>query len=250
MNFFVQTSGWDNLVEGDSCYPVIYELATIPLYTLTCENLEEVEQRAHRQPRGCPFDFCRNKNEVLLRLRTGDICSECRDIMEQKNVDPAVSKQIFKILDNIRSQMLFREQSGIIKELSPLAIDTFNHKLKVPDFLNNSVILSPMEMAVYLFFIRHTDGVAFRHMQRHEEELRKIYSDHCGSDYVIINTRVNNIITNNKDLLSQLISKINNKIANIVPPGIKEIYQITGEAGEKRLIKLDRSLVKIIVRTN
>ena len=47
LNFFIQTSRWDKLIEAESCYPIIYELVTIPLFVSTCKSLAEVEAMAH-----------------------------------------------------------------------------------------------------------------------------------------------------------------------------------------------------------
>jgi hypothetical protein len=254
LNFFIQTSAWENFVEADPVYPVIYELATLPFFTLTCENLSDVLSKTHSSPKGCPFDMCQNKYDALLRLRTGDICLEHRDLFEIKDVPPAITKQIYKILDHVRNQILFRGRSRIIKELSPLIISY--KTLRFPGFLDSSVILNPKQMTVFRFFLANVEGVPFRHMTRprHIQKLTELYRNYSDSDESTVINRVNRIINlreghqieNHNVELSQIINKINNKISDCVPTGLLEHYQITGDIGEPRLIKLDRNLITML----
>ena len=255
LNFFIQTSGWDNFIESEECYPVIYELATIPLILATCKDLKEVETMAHDSPRGCPFDYCRDKTQVQLRLRTGDICSDCRKIMIEKNIDPALARQVFAILDDIRSQMLFRNQFGITKQLSRIKIDKFNRNLHFTDIRNISLHLTDREITVYLFFLDHPEGIAFKHMPKYRGEIENHYRNFADdANLPKFNNVLDNIITS-KDTLSWIIHQINKKIVYTVGPELADNYTINRKPRFKKdgkkaveydhFIPLDRNLVTI-----
>lgn len=246
-NFFVQTSMWDTFIEAESCYPIIYELATIPLGLATCKNLQELEEMAHQTPRGCAFDFCQNKSDVQLKLRTGDICPDCREQLVHKNIDPAIARQVFAILDGIRSQMLFRERFSITKQPSRIEVDLVQRKLQFTDIGNVSVKLDPKEMTVYHFFLAHIEGVNFSYMPDFKEEIRLLYKRHTStSSIATIENRVKAIVENSDDTLSGLITHINGKIRRTVGEEIATNYLIQGSRGEKRSIALDRKLLNII----
>lgn len=252
-NYFIQTSNWDFFVDSDSCYPVVYELASVPLYFSLCETPDDLLKLAHRDPKGCPFDFCGDKKDVILKLRTGDICQECREIMIQNNFDPAVARQIFSIFDNIRSQMLFKERFSVTQQLSKIEVNLPKRELKFISIGGITVKLNPMEISVYQLFISLSpdQGIAFNYMVDYRDKIRELYKRHATTaEIALIESRVNAIVENSDDTLSQLISRINKKIKDIVGEGIARNYQIIGERAEPRKILLNRELVQFVELPN
>lgn len=258
LNFFIQTSGWENFVESEFCYPVVYELITIPLYLSVCSNLEEVEAMAHYDwPRGCPFDFCGDKIQVLLRLRTGDVCPDCREKMIEKKIDPAIARQVFAVLEEIRSQMLFRKRFGITGTLSRMDIDTLNSKLVFKDIGDISVELEARQMVFYLFFLIHPEGINFRKMEKYFEEIRILYRNFT-SDAILprftnaLKSMTKTDLPNSK---SWLVTHINNAIEGTIGEEIAPQYIIDRRRHAKKhgvksvehehFISLDRKLITI-----
>ena len=257
-NFFISTYGWSDFLDSEACYPIAYELATIPLMIETCGSLDKVEEMAHREPpegdgpRGCPWDYCKLKSYVQLRLRTGDICPDCRRIMIEKKVDPALIRQIFEIMDNIREQMLFKRRFEIIRKPSGLEVNKFGKKLFFTE-MGITVHFNARQMAFYLFFLNHPEGVEFRHLPgNHEREIKDFYKFVCSESILArIDGTVYNMITKEK---SVMVTKINEIITDAVGKKIAEYYIIDRKPklikdGKKSLehlhyIKLDRILVK------
>ncbi len=144
-NFFIQTSGWHKFVEVESVYPVIYELVTIPLMVEIGGDLNGVVAMAHPS-RGCPFDYCKNKSEVLLRLRTADLCQECKNVMAEKGFKPDLARQIFELMDKVRTRVLFRSRLEILQGISPLNVKTKNKRqLVFTGYDVDPADLSPVE---------------------------------------------------------------------------------------------------------
>jgi hypothetical protein len=246
LDFFVQTSMWDTFIEAESCYPIIYELATIPLGLTTCKNLPELEEMAHQTARGCAFDYCQNKIDIQFKLRTGDICPDCREIIIHKNIDPSIVRQVFAIFDGVRSQMLFRQRFQITKQASHMEIHIPQKKLCFTDIGDVTVNLGPREMTVYQFFLNHPEGVSFPYMQDYRKEIHTLYRRHAHtSDIVLIQNRVDAIVLDG-DSLSWLIHSINKKIRSKVGDEIAKNYMIMGEPGEVRRILITPELLKII----
>ena len=253
-NFFIQTSGWEMFIESGECYPVIYELATIPLILSTCKDLAEVEEMAHRNPpvgtgpRGCPWDYCENKIQVQLRLRTGDICPDCRKKMIEKEIDPALARQVFAIMDDIRGQMLFRKQFGITKQLSRLELNLANEKLLFTDIGNISAGLNASELTIYWYFLRHPEGVEYAYVADDIEEIKFLYR-HFTSDANLprFNNTVNNMVSDDNGAyrtLSEIISRIKSKIIKTIGSEIAGSYTIN-PVGINHVIPLERDLVTI-----
>ena len=246
-NFFIQTSGWGDFVESEECYPVIYELVTIPLYLSVCDNLDEVKAMAHYDtPRGCPFDYCGDKTQVRLRLRTGDVCRDCRDKMIGK-LDKGIALQVFSILDDIRRQMLFRNQFAMTGQLSRLEVNKFHREMRFTDIGNNPVKLHPREITVYLFFINHPEGVGYPYIPDHIEEIRALYRNFSDDANIVKFTNTVEAIALEEDhqTLSEIAANIKRKIILAVGQEIAVNYTINFIPGEPHRIPVDRQLVTV-----
>jgi len=136
LNYFVQTSLWELFIDADSCYPIVYELASAALYMASCDDPDEMERVSHDELRGCAFDYCRKKEQIQFKLRTADICHECLQRIIGKNIDQGIIDQVFKIYEGVRNQMLFRERFVVSKKLSRMELDILKHELRFVDFWN------------------------------------------------------------------------------------------------------------------
>ena len=55
---------------------------------------------------GCINDFCQKKKDVMLKLRTADICDSCLRRAEGKNVDILVMDQLSRTIRALREQFI------------------------------------------------------------------------------------------------------------------------------------------------
>ena len=58
--------------------------------------------------------------------------------------------------------------------LSPLVI-TEDYRFLLPDYGNREVQLSPIHKALYLLFLNHPEGIEFKNLVDHREELLSLY---------------------------------------------------------------------------
>lgn len=168
---FVHTGMWDRFTFQDFRYPVVYLLAAIPLRLKMVDSFEEMTRYFHKDPRGCMNDLCLEKSQISLKLRTGDICPECRQRISDRNVDSQIVSQVFRIFEGIRSQMLFRSSFDKDSKPSRLHIDYDKRKIYLTDLGNLEIPLNPMEKTVYHFFLNHAEGVAFTTLTDFKKEL-------------------------------------------------------------------------------
>lgn len=251
-NFFIQTSRWDKYIEARSCFPILYELATIPLIISTWKNLEEVTAAAHKEPRGCPLDYCLEKTEIGLRLRTGDVCHDCREVMIRNRIDPKLARQVFAILDHVREQVLFRNRFGITRQLSRINIETGDSRIVFIDMGNIPVKLAAREMTFFLFFLWHPEGVKFNDFHRHKEELRRLYEffSRDASITSIEHTFQKMISNEPSNQKSWVVGSIKRQLTYTIGEELAPFYLINRRPAERRgeyihLIELDRNMVTI-----
>ena len=88
-NIFVHTAGWDSFTSAAKIYPIAYEIISNILQSLMKMKLK-LEQPLtmtskwiHQNPIGCINDFCGDKKEIILKLRTADTCQNCLKEMKK-----------------------------------------------------------------------------------------------------------------------------------------------------------------------
>ena len=84
LNGFIHTADWNYYLHSNPAYPIAYSVIALVLQKYMFENTKEMLGHIHHQPIGCVNDFCEDKKEIILKLRTGDICFNCFQLIEHK----------------------------------------------------------------------------------------------------------------------------------------------------------------------
>ena len=247
-NIFVVCTEWGNYLPNfDRVYPVTNEVISNVFHHLLFEDEDDVYYHVHEPPRGCINDMCgMNKADVQLKMKTADICSDCLQMVHDRVFDRTVFKQITDIIESLRKSMrdvnLFR--AGLTP--SRLLIRKRVGGLFLVDENNIKVSLSPLDMAVYMFFIDQVDGVRFVDFDLFKKEFKEIYGSYYkGINMSTFNTTVLNFTdVGNSDYKSQLISKANKKIINVLGENEAQPFLILkDDTDDKHKINLDRNLI-------
>ena len=154
----------------------------------------------------------------------------------QERVDKLLQKGIsLYVLENILRPSI---------ELSRLVI-TADYRIILPDYNNMEIEMTPLVKAVYLLFLRHTDGIPFKHLTDYRNELLQIYTDIRGGNLtdemaksVLYATSPFNNSINEKcaRIREAFVAKFDERIA--------ENYFVRGKRGEPKRITLSRHLVE------
>jgi hypothetical protein len=128
-------------------------------------------------------------------------------------------------------------------KLSRLRI-TRHYKILLVDY-DKEIKMGPLPKTVFLFFLRHPEGVMFSHLQDHKDELRDIYGRVCTNDDP---ERMQQSISRLTDPLDNSISEkcaaVKKAFVMNVSDTVAKNYYINGSQGEKKRISLDRNLVE------
>jgi len=244
-NGFVQTSGLGFYLPGFSRASIVYLITTHLLRYHMFSDIREMSEGVHQKSVGCMNDFCGNKNELILKIRTADLCSDCVKLMEEKQIDPLLVAQAFEIMEATRSEILFRDRYSLLKKPSRMSISGPNFKIQFPDLANLELKLDKIEKTMYLFFIGKPAGVKLNKLDEYREELIELYLKVSPTSDRETATRRINERTNNAHTqkISETISKIRRKINNLLGDEMGEHYVIAGANGELKKIGVDRSLI-------
>ena len=198
----------------------------------------------------------------LLKGGMSDEVADCNFDSEAQQIADEIKEKIgqlksqgyYQLLINTLSQSLNDvnlSEGNIIKQLqqqteptiSRLKVDE-DFRLFLPDYNNLEIKLTPLPKTVYLFFLRHPEGVIFKHLIDHKHELLYIYK--------LISNREseNEMIKSIEELIDPTKNSINEKCSRIKEAFIKHFeddiarhYYITGGRGKEKSIALDSSLI-------
>jgi uncharacterized protein (DUF1810 family) len=112
------------------------------------------------------------------------------------------------------------------------------------DYDNKEVKMEPMTKAVFLLYLKHPEGIAFKHLPDYRKELADIYERIKPYG---LNDRV---IKSIEDVTNPFLNSINEKCSRVkaaflplVDASLVDHYYIIGKGGEEKKINLPRNLV-------
>ena len=248
-DYFIQTSGWEFYFgsDVDSRFPIAYEIAAFLIRHLMFDTREEILDGIHETSKGCANDFCQQKTEIILKMRTADLCKDCMDVLKQRDVSPILISQLFDILDGIRRNMTFRERVKLILKPSKIEVRGYLKKIFLTDPGDLELRLNPKERAIYLFFLNHPEGVHLTALQDHRAEISELYERFTNQfDQDSIDASVDRLIDPLDNDINVILSRMKGKIKRTVGEELAPFYLIDGPHGGEKRIPLDREFVQFV----
>jgi hypothetical protein len=139
--------------------------------------------------------------------------------------------------------MLFRSRQLQESRISRLKV-TRHYKIELTDYGQRIIQLSPLPRALYIFYLRHPEGVAFSELCDHETEIAKIYGRFSSADTrEIIRENISRLVNQLGNSLHEKVSRIKKAFTDAVGPRLAANYIISGPPAGTRRIGLDRNLV-------
>lgn len=166
------------------------------------------------------------------------------------NYDPEVSIIVKEIRNKVNAlrergmaEKLIRKIIQIEPKLSHLVI-TKDMRIILPDYNNMEITMEPINKAVFFLFLRHPEGIIFKHLPDYRKELADIYQ---MIKPLGLNDRA---IRSIEDVTNPCLNSINEKCARIrgafiskFDEDIAKYYYINGWRGEAKKITLPHNLV-------
>ena len=245
-NYFVQTSNWEHFFGSgiDILFPIAYEVIIWVMRYFMFPTNEAIMANIHKKPLGCIMDFCQDKSQIILKMRTADVCESCMDKFIDRDVPKLLTRQFFEILDGIRETMTFRGRSKLFHQPSRIEIKGYTKKIFFTDLGGLELRLNPKEKALYLLFLNHAEGIYLNELQDHQKELKQLYAlFNNQSNPETIKAAIELMVNPTENDMNSILSRINRKIKEAVGESLVDFYSIKGERGERKGIQLDRELV-------
>ena len=128
-------------------------------------------------------------------------------------------------------------------KLSRLRI-TRQFKILLVDY-DMEIKMGPLPKTVFLFYLRHPEGVKFTYLQDHVDELRNIYGHvSVNDDPVKMDESIASLTDPLNNSICEKCAAIKKAFMLKVQDNVARNYYITGMQGGEKGIALDRNLVE------
>lgn len=128
-------------------------------------------------------------------------------------------------------------------KLSPLMI-TEDFRIILPEYNNMEIPMPTLSKTLYFFYLNHPEGVLFKELRDHKEELYEIYGMvSLREDVEKMKHSIEDIVDSTKNSVNEKCSRIRAAFISKFNDNLAHNYYITGNAGEPKKIILDRSLI-------
>jgi hypothetical protein len=247
-NYFIQVSDWDTFLFSkkiDIEHPICYEIIACILRSQMFDTNLEIKENAHVFPKGCIMDYCDDKTQMGLKLRTADICFDCGERIKHKQVSPLIIGQALNGLEQIRSRVLYKNTQELTYELSRVSIRlAYNQKVKFVDFKNEPIKIGVIETAIYCLYLNHPEGIPVSDLPLFKDEFFHIYGTLKGEDdRKTLNDRfLNNLMSKNFDTR---VTNIKTYFEKVLGTRLADHYIIQKLGNSNYGIKLNRDLVLV-----
>ncbi|GAB3570174.1 hypothetical protein GCM10027578_26000 [Spirosoma luteolum] len=245
-NSFIHTGDWEHYITSHHKYPVAYQVwATVLRDAMQLPAIGE-HTYFHERPIGCMNDFCEQKIEVALKLRTADICDRCCARFEAVAVNPRLIFDGLEAFSSLREQMLLQQGFRRKASVSDLVV-TDDLNITFTQFGKLDVAMPHLSKLMYLFFLRHPEGVRMKELGDHRAELMYLYRQvSSATNWHTLNDRIDRVVAplagSTRD---QSINRANKAMRDALGESIAEPYLISGTAGELYRIGLPASRITL-----
>ena len=143
----------------------------------------------------------------------------------------------------IRELRVFLDQPLVFSHL----VVTGSGHILLTDFDNREVKMDTLSKVIFIFYLRHPEGVAFNELWDHREEMLTIYGKISRRlNQAALEESINSLCNPvERNSINEKVSRVKSAFINAVDEDIAEMYYIKGPAGGIRKIELRRDLIRI-----
>jgi hypothetical protein len=245
-NIFIHAGDWERYTTVNHKYPVAYQIIENMMQSLMNVDTYSVPNiNVHTDSRGCMNDLCLNKEQIILKMRTADICPDCILKINSEKVEQKLLSQVFDIFEGVRNELLFKKRYSHQIQPVPILLDE-RRKLLLPQLNNIEIRLNPLFKTLYIFYLKHPEGIKLNELMDYKVELLLLYKKlYSSGDDPSLEARIIDLINPIGGSFSQKKSKINKIINNLLGEPLANFYRIEGNRGCAFKIKLSPNLIDI-----
>lgn len=220
------------------------------------------EEALRRRDEAPDYKRCKRKKEqetflssITKRIKSvGDSLEALAD--DFLNEEEQLSDTDQQLLEEIQERVEKLRQRGIKQHLidqfvkmtvqkSHLQV-TADARILLTDY-RKEVQMLPIDKVVYIFFLRHPEGVALKALSDHRDELTNLYMRVLGKRQLTDkqHASIARLCDSLDNSINEKLSRIRKSFCAEVHQGVADNYIVQGERGGSRAITLDEELIEL-----
>lgn len=240
---FIRT---ENIRRGDDGM----DKATNRFYPLSSTSGEPLADQLHRIGKQISVEKAQQERYLEKRSQSFDEWEDADESSISKNHEESIDD----LIDEVRERIAKLRQRGIAEYLLEQLIHPDNRlsrmvitkdwRILLPDYNDMEIKMEPLVKAVYLLFLRHPEGIAFKQLPDYREELTRIYVKLKPAGLT------DRAMQSIEDVTNPMLNSINEKCARIRAAFVGQFdeymaksYYVDGQRGDAKKIALPRDLV-------
>ena len=161
--------------KDDEKFGIAYQVVENIFQSQIGLNISDVDKdpNIHMESIGCINDFCENKIDVMLKLRTAEICKSCLKRAEEKKVYPLILDHISRIIRNTKEKFVNSNKIESTVKPDNVYIDP-DREVKIG---NKEVGLDPLNKVLFIFFLKNLQGIETKLICEYKNDFYEIYKE-------------------------------------------------------------------------
>ena len=179
----------------------------------------------------------------VLKLRS---CMTLFDLIAPNDIFSRVLQKYYEGKRCEKTILRVSIREGKMKNRSKLSRLTLtpDYRILLPDYGDVEVEMEPIIKAVYILFLQHQEGIAFKELPDHRQELKEIYSQIKGKPLTEREKASIEDLTNPySNSINEKCSRIRAAFLKVVSEPLVDSYCIKGESGGRKRILLPAHLL-------
>ena len=231
-----------------------FDDSLLDLYeSLDDESFKEEPAADLSEPEGIRFRISESREESRREKKEEILFStesRCREMLSEESFDEEMQNALKEAEEMIKGLLLKGCPTELILswlnqnvKLSRLRI-TKQYKVLLVDY-DKEIKMGPLPKTVFLFFLRHPEGVMFSHLQDYKQELKEIYGRVCTNDDLEkMEQSISRLTDPFDNSICEKCAAVKKAFVMNVSDTVAKNYYVNGSQGEKKSISLDRNLVE------
>ena len=117
-------------------------------------------------------------------------------------------------------------------------------RIFLDDYNGREVKMDTLSKTVYFLYLRHPEGIRFKELADHRDELESIYAGLSGrGDVEGMRRSIDDLVSPLSNSINEKVSKVKKAIRDVVDERVARHYYIDGAKGEARRVPLSRDML-------
>lgn len=246
-NIFIDINDWEKYTGKNPKFGIAYQVMENIFQSLMNLNIKlgevESEPNVHWHSIGCINDMCQDKSNIILKLRTADICDSCQERFINSGNSLEIGVHIQGEIENIRKGIVrkFLEKGDVRPKNIEVRKAGKIYKVYVEGF-NNPLDFEAISRTLYVFFLKNLEGVNQYDLNKNYDSLKELYFKiRRGGD----ETTLKNLTAfGDKSSFYSTVSEVNKTLNSTLGEALVEFYLVK-KVNDVYKISIDKDYINI-----